>query len=289
MVLAAPDAESVHLSLTMQERFFSPESKLWQIDREMALVLAGGRALLMQLAHPKIAAGVAEHSNFKGDPLGRLYRTMNAMWSIVFGPPPRARTALRRVNAIHGNVHGTVPLAEPGSGGLPYDAFEQPLLLWVHATLVDTALAAYELFVKALTEEEKLCYYEDSKNLARLFDIRDDVTPTSLGEFRAYMKQMLAGQDIAAGPTARALARDILFPRPWFLKPGGPLFRLLTAGLLPPKLRDAYEIPWNGRREQRFHRAASVMRSFLHFVPPPLRIVPQARRAERQLRTPSPR
>ena len=65
-------------------RFFSPDAMIWQVDREMVLLLAGGRALLMQLAHPKVAAGVAEHSHFKADPLGRLYRTMSAMWSIVF-------------------------------------------------------------------------------------------------------------------------------------------------------------------------------------------------------------
>ena len=66
------------------ERFFSRDAMIWQVDREMVLLLAGGRALLMQLAHPKVAAGVAEHSHFKADPLGRLYRTMGAMWSIVF-------------------------------------------------------------------------------------------------------------------------------------------------------------------------------------------------------------
>jgi len=269
----------------MQDRFFSPQSKLWHVDREMALVLAGGRALLMQLAHPKIAAGVAEHSNFRDDPLGRLYRTMRAMWSIVFDPTAAARTALQRVNDIHGKVHGTVPATEPGCGGTPYDAFEQPLLLWVHATLVDTAIVAYELVIKRLTEEEKPRYYEDSKNLARLFEIRDAMIPGSLAEFNLYMDKMLAGPELAVGPTAKTLARDILYPRPWLLRPGGPLFRLMTAGLLPQRLRQDYEIPWDGRRARNFRRASAAFRRFLPMVPAPLRIVPQARRAERQLRS----
>jgi uncharacterized protein (DUF2236 family) len=273
----------------MQDRFFSSQSKLWQVDREMALVLAGGRALLMQLAHPKIAAGVAEHSNFQDNPLGRLQRTMGAMWSIVFDQAAPARATLERVNAIHGNVHGTVPAAEPRSGGMPYDAFEQTLLLWVHATLIDTAIVAYELFVRTLTVEEKARYYEDSKSLARLFEIRDAVIPASLPDFDIYMNQMLAGPELAAGPTAKALAQHILYPRPWLLRPGGPLFRLITAGLLPQKLRESYEMPWNDRREKHFRRATAATRCLLPIVPAPLRIVPHARRAERQLHADSAR
>lgn len=273
----------------MQDRFFSPQSKLWQVDREMALVLAGGRALLMQLAHPKIAAGVAEHSNFRDDPLGRLYRTMRAMWSIVFDQAAPARASLQRVNDIHGKVHGRVPLTEPACTGMPYNAFEQPLLLWVHATLIDTAMVAYGLLVKALPAEEKSRYYEDSKGLARLFEIRDAMIPGSLAEFELYMEKMLAGPELAVGPTAKALARDILYPRPWLLRPGGPLFRLITAGLLPQRLRDDYEIPWDDRRGKHFRRAAAGIRRLLPMVAPPLRIVPHARRAERQLRFDSPR
>ncbi len=273
----------------MQDRFFSPQGKLWQVDREMALVLAGGRALLMQLAHPKIAAGVAEHSNFRDDPLGRLYRTMRAMWSIVFDPPLPARNALQRVNDIHGKVHGTVPLTEPGCGGMPYDAFEQPLLLWVHATLIDTAMVAYGLLVNPLTPEEKSRYYEDSKGLARLFEVRDAMVPASLAEFDRYMEQMLAGSELAVGPTAKTLARDILYPQPWLLRPGGPLLRLITAGLLPQRLRLAYEIPWDDHRGKNFRRVAAGLRGLLPLVPAPLRIVPQARRAERQWRSDSAR
>ena len=267
----------------MQDRFFSPQSTLWQVDRELALLLGGGRALLMQLAHPKVAAGVAQHSNFRDDPLGRLTRTMSAMWSIVFDQGAPARATLERVSNVHERVHGTVPPSEPSHGGMAYDAFEQELLLWVHATLIDSALTAYELLVKALPAEEKSRYYEDSKKLAQLFEIDDALVPASLPEFNAYMKTMLAGRAIAVGPTAKTLARDILYPRPWLLRPGGPLFRLITAGLLPQRLRQYYEIPWDIRREKNFRFAAAGVRHLLPLVPPPLRIVPNARRAEQQL------
>jgi len=268
----------------MRDRFFFPQSTIWQMDRELALLLGGGRALLMQLAHPKVAAGVAQHSNFRDDPLGRLYRTMSAMWSIVFDEAGLAHAALERVSHVHEKVHGTVPPGEPSHGGMAYDAFEQELLLWVHATLIDSALTAYELLVKPLRAEERSRYYEDSKKLAHLFEIDNAIVPASLPEFNAYMKTMLAGPAIAVGPTAKALARDILYPRPWLLRPGAPLFRLLTAGLLPQKLRQDYEIRWDNRREKTFRFAAAGVRYLLPFVPPPLRIVPNARRAERQLR-----
>jgi uncharacterized protein (DUF2236 family) len=273
-----------HAWLTMAERLFSPENKIWQVDRELALLLSGGRALLMQLAHPKIAAGVAEHSNFKDDPLGRLYRTMTAMWSIVFDEAAPASEALERINRVHGRVHGTVPPTEPSYGGMAYDAFDQALLLWVHATLIDSAIVAYELFVKPLRAEEKAGYYADSKKLARLFQISDRLIPASLKAFTAYMEWMLGGSAISVGPTARSLARDILCPQPWVLRPAGSIFRLITAGLLPERLRRDYQIVWPHRREKNFRLAVAGIRHLLPFVPRPLRIVANARRAERQLR-----
>jgi uncharacterized protein (DUF2236 family) len=264
------------------ERLFSPENKIWQVDRELALLLSGGRALLMQLAHPKIAAGVAEHSNFRDDPLGRLHRTMSAMWSIVFDEAALAGEALERINNIHAKVHGTVPAGEPSYGGMAYDAFDQALLLWVHATLIDSAIVAYELFVKPLCAEERARYYADSKKLARFFQISDRLIPASLKAFTAYMEWMMGGPAIAVGPTARSLARDILYPHPWVLRPAGPIFRLLTAGLLPERLRHGYEIAWNHRREKTFRLVAASIRQLLPVVPQKLRIVANARRAERQ-------
>src|SRR5262249_32261449 len=136
------------------KRFFSPDTMIWQVDREMVLLLAGGRALLMQLAHPKVAAGVAKHSHFRDDPLGRLYRTMGAMWSIVFDEASKARASLEQVKNVHRRIHGIISPAESVSLGTPYDALDVKLLLWVHATLVDSAMVAYDLFVKRFAADE---------------------------------------------------------------------------------------------------------------------------------------
>ena len=249
----------------------------------MALLLAGGRALLLQLAHPKVAAGVAQYSRFQQDPLARLQRTMSAMWSIGFDESAKAYGALERVGNIHKRVHGTIEDHEAVARGTSYDARDPQLLMWVHATLIDSAIMAYDLFVKPLSLEEKARYYEDSKTLAELFDIPDEVVPQSLAEFSAYFDKMLQGNTLAVGPAARSLAHDIVYPTPWILRPAAPLFRVVTAGLLPEKLRSAYGLKWNRPRKKVFWLFARLFRLLLPLIPGPVRIVPSARAAEKRL------
>ena len=208
------------------DRFFEQGSEFWQVHREMVLLLAGGRALLMQLAHPKVAAGVAEHSRFQQNPFTRLQRTMSAMWSIVFDEQAQARGALEKLANVHARVRGEVPSGERSFAGTPYNATDQELLLWVHATLIDSAMVAYDLFVAPMTAAVRKAYYDDSKKLAALFGIEKEHVPTSLAEFEMYMNRMIAGDTIVVGPTARSLAHDILYARPWIFKIAGPLFRL---------------------------------------------------------------
>ena len=264
--------------------FFPPRFMFWRVNREMVSLLAGGRALLMQIAHPKVAAGVAEHSHFKKNPLGRLHRTMNSMWSIVFDQTEAAHASLERIKSVHGKVRGVVGQNEASFTGARYDALDPELLFWVHATLIDSGMVAYDNFVEPLSPVEASRYYEESKILARLFDIPERLVPASLADFQAYMSAMFTGDQIAIGPAARALAKEILYPRPWLLKPAGPLFRLITAGLLPAEIRKAYGLEWSQPREKTFKRSILTIRTLLPLVPRPLRIVPQARAAERRAR-----
>lgn len=266
----------------MAEYFFSPDSLLWRVHRETVLVAVGGRALLMQIAHPKVAAGVAEHSGFRQDPLLRLRRTLTTMWSVVFDDADQARASLRRVKAIHANVRGT--LADAPGGASPYEALDPQLLLWVHATLVDSTLLAYDRFVAPLTRAEKSQYYEETKKLAALFDIPSTAIPPSLESFHSYMERMLDGGEIRVSATGRALARDILEPAPRLLRPIRPLFAFVTTGLLPAPLREAYGLKWNERREKRLDQLAVLTRMLLPWVPSPLRFVPNARASEKMIR-----
>jgi uncharacterized protein (DUF2236 family) len=262
-----------------EEGFFAPDSAIRRVDRELALLLGGGRALLMQIAHPKVAAGVADHSRFLSDPVARLIRTMDTIWSIVFDARPRAEAALARIETIHRRVRGTVG----DSATFPaaaYRADDSELLLWVHATLVDSALVTYARFVKPLSVTERRRYYQDTKKLGALMGVPEAKLPDSYEEFGDYMKAMLESQEIAVGLTARALSQAILRPRPWFLKTLAPLNILITAGLLPPKLRRAYGLAWNRRREMALRLVAGSTRAALPVVPSVLRVVPPARAAE---------
>lgn len=267
----------------MNNRFFAPGDTIWRVDRELALLAGGGSALLMQLAHPKVAAGVADHSRFETTPLARLRRTLHAMWSIGFDEGPAALATLQRIRAIHANVQGVIrDDAEPLPIGTPYAALDPELLLWVHATLVDSTLRSYQLFVGPLSAVECDRYYEQSKKLALVFGIPETYVPPSRASFNAYMDEMLAGEAIAVGPTARRLGMQILHPKPFVLRMLGPVPTFLATGLLPEQLRAQYGLAWSARSEQSFQLLAWLIRHLLPVVPEPVRIVPKARTAERQ-------
>lgn len=147
--------------------FCAPESLLWRVNREPALLLVGMRALLMQIAHPKVAQGMADHSRFREDPLGRGIRTFNAMYRIIFGERDEAIAVALRVRMIHNRVSGWV--ADPLPAGIPpdYDANDPELLFWVWATLLDSAVIAYERFVAPLGREEKDQFLGEARPLPR--------------------------------------------------------------------------------------------------------------------------
>ncbi len=227
--------------------YFSPDDAAWRIGRELALLLGGGRALLLQVAHPLVAAGVAEHSGFREDPWKRLEGTMDAVWAVVFGTRAEADRAAGRVRAMHTKVSGTLsaPMG-PFPAGTRYSALDPELLLWVHATLIDSALLVYSQWVGKLREEDQEAYYEDMKTCARLFGTPPEVIPQTLGEFRLYMDQMLASDDICVTDTAREIARTVLHPPvPLPLRPAVEAINVVTASLMPARLRRDYELSWD--------------------------------------------
>src|SRR4051794_25246466 len=138
---------------------FGPGSLTWRVNGESVLLLGGGRALLLQVAHPGVAAGDAEFSDYRTDPWTRLYRTLDTTLSIVFGDGDTSRAASDRLNRIHERVQ------ESDDRGMPYRALDPELLLWVHATLIDTSLTIYTRYVAQLTPTELDRYYEEMKTL----------------------------------------------------------------------------------------------------------------------------
>jgi uncharacterized protein (DUF2236 family) len=237
------------------------QSVLRRVNREPVLLAGGGRALLMQIAHPKVAAGVAEHSRFREDRLGRLVRTLRPMYAIVFGTPEQARAAAVAVATRHATVIG------PG-----YRANEPELLLWVHATLVDTALTMYTRFVGALSPETIERYYSEATRMGCLLGVPERMMPAGPAEFRRYMGEMVTSLQVS--DEARAIAKAIFAPRP---APLAPVFlgaRVVTAGLLPPPFRKQYELSWGPSREAALDAVARVSRATLPMLPSGLRRPP---------------
>lgn len=265
---------------------FRPDRAIWTVDREAALLLGAGRALLLQLAHPLVAAGVADHSRFAERPLERLWRTLDPMYTMVFGDAEAQRAAARGLEVAHRRVRGTLQEATgPFGRGTEYDAADPALRLWVHATLIDTSLLVYDRFVRALTRAEQADYYDDSRDLARVLGVPALIVPATLDAFQDYMHGMLASDTLTVGPTARRLARMIFRP------PGAPalalvgsVMRFVTVGLLPPAIRQGYAYEWTAGRERSLAAVTAAIRHALPALPPLLRQVPHARAAERRLR-----
>lgn len=248
---------------------FRSESEIRRISSEALGLLGGGRAVLLQLAHPLIAAGVAEHSTFESDPLARLMGTLELMHALVFGNRRQVQRALQRFNAMHARIGGHLAQAAGRfPAGTPYTANDPALKLWVHATLVDTSLITYERFVAPLSSDERRRYYDDTRRLARLLGIPDSILPPTLDAFQDYIAAMLVGDSLMVTDTARYLAWSVLNPDVGTVQYAtARMLCFVTAGLLPEQFRTAYGLIW-GQRHQRLLDSFSVTTRLLRPVAP---------------------
>ena len=256
---------------------FGPGSAAWRVDREVIVLAGGSCALLMQAAHPVVAAGVVEHSTYATDPFGRLRRTLTSSFDVVFGTRSRAHAAIRRVNAIHASVRGRL------IDGAAYSAADPEALLWVHATLIDTALRIYSRFVRPLTPAEEREYLLEAAVVAERLGVLPADMPSDVSELRAWMASMIASERVRVTPAARTVARTVLYPSRVVPRVAWDAAHLVSLATLPDPLRRQYGIRWSRRRERGVERLAAVSRRALPLVPPPLRFVPQARTAERRV------
>ncbi len=248
----------------LREGLYADDSITRRVSRENVLLLGGGRALLMQLAHPLVARGVDEHSDFRIHPLRRFRRTIRMTMAIIFGDRDTVLAAARAVNRAHAGVRG------PG-----YTARDPELLLWVHATLVDSSLVTYETFVARLSAREREDFYQESKLGGELLGIPRDLFPARLADFEGYMERMVAGGPIRVDDRARELARHVLRPR-LRLVPGLALvpFEVITAGLLPEALREQYRLPWGAGRRRLFALACRTLPPAIAITPRLIRVWP---------------
>jgi uncharacterized protein (DUF2236 family) len=248
----------------MKPGLYSEDSITRRVNRENVLFLGGGRALLMQIAHPKVAAGVDEHSDFRAHPLRRLRRTILMTMAIVFGDRETALAAARGVNQVHSRVKGR-----------DYRALDPDLLLWVHATLMDTALVTYETFVKPLLPREREDFYQEFKLLGELLGIPRDRFPATLRDFDSYLRDMMADGTLVVDARSRALAKLVLRP-PTRLLPGPAMipFEVITTGLLPPILRAQYALAWGAGRQRTYRLAVRTVPRLVALTPAVVRVWP---------------
>lgn len=264
---------------------FGPGSVTWRVNREQALLLGGGCALLEQLAHPMVAAGVSDHSDFRTDPLKRLRRTLDATLAIVFGTTEEAHQAAAGIRAVHSRVQGALP-EDVGrfDAGTSYRAEEPSLLAWVNATLFDTSVRTYELLFAPLSTTDLERYYRESCEVARILGVPDAQMPPTIEGFRAWWSEMLRGDDVAIGSQGRELAQAVLTPKLRFVpRPAFAPLTLFTIGLLPEPVRDRYGFRWSATKERAFRGSVAAVGTAVKALPARIRLFPQARAAERRV------
>jgi uncharacterized protein (DUF2236 family) len=260
--LLADDAELLRYAgidedLPPEAGLFRPDGWLRRISGEPSVLFGGARALLLEVAHPLVAAGVSEHSDFRRDPFGRLQRTLAAMTALAFAPRDAALAAVRGVARSHETIHGQLDRSiGPFAAGADYHGRDPDLVLWVWATLVDTALAVYRDFVGSLDAPALAEYHRDQRCMALLLGAPPARTPGDPDSFRRWFDGVVESDTLTVGETAREIAASVL------ATPGadrGPV-PLVTAALLPARLREAFGLAWDASREAAYRRLVASVR-----------------------------
>jgi uncharacterized protein (DUF2236 family) len=225
--------------------------RLRDMGAEAVLLAGGGRAILLQIANPGVGHAVAEHSEFTADPTRRLRHTLTYIYALIWGTPDQARFVTGMVNRAHAPV-------QAAPGGTPaYSANDPALQLWVNATLYNSAATVYERVYGPLSAADAQAVYADYAVIGTALQMPGGLWPATVAEFDRYWDAQIA--DLQVDDVARAVARDLLHPAsgPLWLRAAMPLVGLITAGLLEPRLREAFDLPWSTARQKRF---SAVMR-----------------------------
>ncbi len=273
---------------------FGPDSISWRINRESALFLGAGRAALLQLAHPWVAAALRQHSSLLNQPISRFHNTFRIVFTMVFGTAEQAFAASRHLYALHTRIAGE--LTEDTAGwkrGDRYEANEINALRWVFATLVESALLAYKAVFGALPPRDHERYYNETKTLAALFGIPASSLPANLEEFAAYNREMCEAGDSsgALGVTAdaRAMAHNLLAGAGSWIRPPR-WYRALTAGWLPSRLREEFQLNFGPAEQLSAKRALKRIPAVFRRLPSAIRFIGPWHEAQARLagRAPGP-
>jgi len=250
----------------------APGTITWRRASDVRLFLAAGYALVLQVSHPTVGAGVSEHSQFRREPWGRLMRTLDYTYTMVYGGPQAAGEMGRRIRSFHRHIRGNMP------DGRPYHALEPGAYAWVHATLAEAIVRAHGRFGLPFGDAEREAFWAQWRALGRLLGIRERDLPADWEGFGTYVTDMVAGtlertpavDDVLAAltrppaPDAPALRAPV-----WALAraPLGRVLGLATIGLLPPALRGRLGVDWSTAQELRLRAFSAALRSATPLLP----------------------
>ena len=270
--------------------FFGPDSVSWRVNRESVLFLAAGRAALLQLAHPWVAAAILHHSHLLNDAIGRFHSTFRIVYTMLFGTRAQALAASRQLHRRHSGITGELP--NPigvHTRGEHYEANEVTALLWVYATLIESAVLAYEFVLPPLSPSDREQYYEETKRLAILFSVPPQALPSCWPDFKRYCAEMSDSPLLGVDENARTLGHSVMSGVGTWVRPPR-WYRTLTAYWMPPRFRPAFDLEFGAAEEDALRRLRRNLRLVYPRIPRPLRFVGPFHEAEARLhgRAPGP-
>ncbi|MGA5808620.1 oxygenase MpaB family protein [Streptomyces cellulosae] len=268
---------------------FTPDTLLWDMVGDIRVLLYLPAALVLQVAHPAVGAGVDEHSVFRTDPWGRARRSLDSLQLWVYGGD-RAVEEGRRLRRLHRDIKGT------DTRGRPYHALTPAYYAWVHATGFPVFLRAAEYLFRPFDEAGERRLHAEARRLGRILGIRERDMPGSVEEFWTYfdtvvreelertavVEELLDPRRSVPPPDGAGAVLRLLWPvlRPALLR----LQVFVTKGLLPPLARERLDVPWTTRDERRLRLLGRVVRTVVPRLPERLRYLPVAYAARRAAR-----
>ena len=258
---------------------FGPGTVTWRVMKEPLLMLGAGRALLMQAAHPLVAQGAIDHSTYATDPFGRFERTVEWVTVVCFGTTAEARRASRHVNRLHTQVTGVLPRAA-GNGvvraGTAYSGRDRELLLWVHATFVDTMLVAHDAFVGGLSRADADRFVREWHAVAALMGVPESLLWEDRAQLSAYVEDSVRTGVVVPGAGSRRVAQTVLDPPVGSarLRNAFAVLGFTTVGLLPAPVRRGYGIRWTPAHSVAHAALRNTVRGIRPALPPRLRSSP---------------
>lgn len=258
---------------------FGPGTVTWRVMAEPLLMLGAGRALLMQAAHPLVAQGAIDHSTYAMDPFGRFERTVEWVTVVCFGTTAEARRVSRQVNRLHAQVRGRLPAGSATAAtpaATPYTGRDPDLLLWVHATFVDTMLVSHDAFVGGLSNADADRFVREWDAVAALMGVPASMLWRDRAALSAYVDDSIRTGVVAPGGGSRLVARTVLDPpvSSARMRAAFSVLGFTTVGLLPREVRRRYDVAWTPLHSAAHSTLQTTVRNLRPALPPRLRSSP---------------